>query len=69
MTTKKLKLVDRALTRIAYGFDELGGLIKSRRCCEVSMTIIEHIVDKYVEREVRATGKMHCCVSFDEIHY
>ncbi len=69
MTIKKLKPADRVLTRVAWCFDELGGMVKSVRLCKVTQNITERLVDKYVDEHIRAAGKMHCCVTFDEIRY
>lgn len=68
MTVVKLKPVDRVLTRVSYYLCKYG-LDKSEICRKADQAIVERIFDKYVPREIRAAGKMHACLSFDEIRY
>ena len=68
MTVVKLKPADRVLTRVSYYLRKYG-LIKSKICRKADQAIVERIFNKYIPKEIRAAGKMHACLSFDEIRY
>lgn len=68
MVVVKLKPADRVFTRVSYYLYKYG-LMKFKVCRKADQAVVERIFNKYVPNEIRAAGKMHACLSFDEIRY